>query len=182
MISFGLGYGKSKSRSDPLSPDEVAAYYQELNRLSGGRLGNFARTGTQAVQYDALTPDELRNLGGAGATRRAALRGARADALQGIVSDPSLSVFQRTRARQLTNEEFADRLDAINQETEASLTGLASQENRNAYLAALRNSELDREDLEALANIFFGGKGDTSSSVSRNFRLSGSFASPGGGG
>jgi hypothetical protein len=57
-------------------------------------------------------------------------------------------VDQKFRAQQLTDRDYTDRLDAIARETEVTKTSLAKD-----------NALLNREDLETLAQIFFGGKG-----------------------
>lgn len=169
---MSVGKSKSKSSSAPLSPQQVAGYFQQLDRLVGGRLGEFATGGTPATPYEGLTTEQLRALGGAGATRESAAERARRQAIEEIAADPSLTTFQRTRARQLADQDFADRLDAIARETEAGLAEMASEEARRRYEADRLNAALTREDLEALANIFFGGRGQTSSSTSRGFSFS----------
>lgn len=159
-----------------------------------GRLLNFATEGTPAtpyegltpeqieeVSYQSLTPEQLRDFGGAGATRELQATRARQQAVEELTADPSLSTFQRQRTRQLTDQDYGDRLDAIAKETEALMTGAAqtdaqrqfeagkartdvrSNEAARRYEAALKNANLTREDLITLANIFFGGRGQASS-------------------
>lgn len=47
--------GGSKSSSKPLTPGQVQGYYTQLNANSGGRLADFARTGTQPTAYTPLS-------------------------------------------------------------------------------------------------------------------------------
>ncbi len=224
-MSLGKSSGKTttsnNSTSAPLTPEEVAAYYAKLNEQTGGRLSMFAMNGTPAVNYGgasytspgapetasyaALTPDQIKALGGLGATRAADVNRARAEAVQQITADPNLTLAQRQRSTQLNDQDTQARLDAINKETEAAITGLSSQEaqrqyestkaaadTKNAfasteaqrqytaaseeaarkYQAELAQAGLTAKDLELLANIFFGGKGQTSDTwgggISRN--------------
>lgn len=195
------------SSSAPLTAAQLEAYYQNLDKLSGGRLKAFATEGTaptdyngialegeaangrptiQTARYNELTPEQLRAVGGAGETRRLAIERARTRSVEEQASDPSLSVAQRFRARQLTDQDAAAQLDAINKETEAALTGVASEQRGRTlaadsaraeainaitqselgrrYEAALTNAGLTAKDLELLADIYFGGKGQQSSS------------------
>lgn len=151
-VSNSMGQSRSRSknsstqRSDPLSPDKVAAFFSKIDSLSDGRLNKFATQGTQA-----LTPEQLKAVGGAGASRELQVRQARQNAVSRINSDPRLTLSQRQRAQQQTDSESSDRLDAIKKETEAALTGIAQD-----------NNKLPREDMALLAQIFFGGKGQTS--------------------
>jgi len=160
---------KSKSSSKPLRPDQVAAYFTQLDQLTGGRLGAFSRGGTAATEYQALTPEQLRAIGGAGATREQQLKSARAQAIDDITGDASLDVAQRQRSRQLVDRDYSDRLDAIAKEIEASLTGVASEEQRRKYEADLANARIPMDDLAALADIFYGGMGQTSKESSASF-------------
>lgn len=136
---------------------------------AGGRLLQFAREGTPAVGYDELTAQQLRALGGAGATRELAAGRAYGDQMDAVRADPRLSVAQGQRTRELATREYQGNLDAVAKEVEALLTGVSQEERKRRYEAAVRNSELTREDLAALANIFFGGKGQyaTSSNTSQ---------------
>lgn len=169
-----MSVGKSESESQqsssnesrPLSADEVAAYFNKLNDLSGGRLDTFAKTGTTP-----LTEEQLKAIGGAGATRTRQAEQARREALDKILADPSLSLPQRQRATQLSEGDYADRLDAISKETEAAMTNLAAGQ-----------AALPREDLHALAQIFFGGKGQRSTGSSSGSSDSSSFQFGSGGG
>jgi hypothetical protein len=185
-----------------------------------GRLEQFAQQGTPSVDYQAVDPagyfdtdvtyrpvsdEQLRNLGGAGATRELSARRARQQAIEELTADPSLTTFQRQRTRQLTDRDYSDALDAIGKETEAALTSAAleqalreqagraataDQKQRQAaflqtergrqYDAAVRNADLTREDLLALAEIFFGGKGQVSQSTSKGKSSSLNFSGYGG--
>lgn len=199
---MSVGKSKSKSSTTQLTPDQVAGYFNKLNQVSGGKLSGFARNGTagqvepfqrldqgtlDSLNYNQLTPEQLQAVGGAGATRINSANSSRDQAVQEITSDPSLSVYQKQRAKQLTNQETQDRLDAINKETEAAIANLASQQaartfdanktradviaqdNARAFDASKAVADLTREDLDALARIFFGGKGSNSSSKSSSF-------------
>lgn len=190
--------GKSKSSttsvSKPLSPAEVGGYFTYLDGLSGGRLDAFAKNGTRethyvpaakSVGYQMLTADELRGLGGLGATRESAARRELDGALENLAADPRLSVAQHLRGKQLANTDYMDRLDAINQEREAAISQLASQERgrdyearaadrmafmeeaQRDYSARAANAGLTRDDLQALAEIYFGGKGQVTTSTSK---------------
>lgn len=152
---------------------------------SAGRLSTFAQTGTPAVQYEGAgsrtflgdQSARIKALGGLGATQTAEVQRARAAALQQINSDAGLDVTQKARSRQLSDNDYADRLAAIAKQSEGAIAqaGLATAqadqqaalaEARQRYAAKVRNAELTREDLTALANIFFGGKGQTNNSDS----------------
>lgn len=207
-MGFSLGRRKSsqQQQSAPLTPEELGGYFGKIDELTGGRLDRYAREGTtpiayespeqraryEAVQYEGATPEQLRALGGAGATRELKANTARRQALEEIDADPAFSVAQKFRARQLTDQDYTDRLDAIAKETEASLAGTAidesgrryqaaaeqaqrgfeagtaadrfnQEEARRRYEAELRNAGLKAEDVERIAGIFFGGKGTRSS-------------------
>lgn len=188
-MSLSLGRRKSsqQQQSAPLTPDEVAGYFGKIDELTGGRLGGYAREGTAPIDYESptyegATPEQIRALGGAGATRELKANQARARAIEEIGADPSFSVAQKQRARQLTDADYGDRLDAIAKETEATLAGTAIDESgrryqagadeaRRRYEAQLRNAGLRAEDIERIAGIFFGGKGTQSSggSTARGF-------------
>jgi hypothetical protein len=208
MISVGSKKQSSQEQSTtkPLTPEQVRAYFSDVDEISGGRLSRFATEGTapvdyqglalageapggrqtiQTASYQQLTPDELRAVGGAGETRRFAIERARKQAVGDQAADPSLSVAQRFRARQLTDQDAGDQLDAVNRETEALITQLAGGEREKAFTAdaaraqainQITSEELSRRyqadlakagltaaDLDQLAQIYYGGKGQTSS-------------------
>ncbi|MCW7555522.1 hypothetical protein NX722_23445 [Endozoicomonas gorgoniicola] len=169
-ISLGGGKSKSKSQSSsessPLSPDEVQKYFEMINKNSGGRLNDWATNGTAAVNYNPLTKEELSAIGGAGETRRQATKELLNNQMDTIKNDSSLTVAQRMRGQQVANESASKSLDGINKEVEASMSALVSQDRMRQYQAALQNSLIPREDLAAIASIFFGGKGQKSSSQS----------------
>ncbi|MEJ1355745.1 MAG: hypothetical protein RPU39_13790 [Candidatus Sedimenticola sp. (ex Thyasira tokunagai)] len=169
-----MGFGKSKSSqsSRPLTADEVGAYFTKLDQFSGGGLMGFAKNGTPAVAYEGLTPDEIRSIGGAGATRKNALSRERADQQAGISSDPTMSLFQRQRAKQLGNESFTGQMDAINKETEAALTELLSREKLLEHESRLTEAERKKRDLIDLASIYYGGTGTVSNGKSSSFNMS----------
>jgi hypothetical protein len=215
MISVGVSGSKSKSnqqsQTSQLTPAQVRAYFSDVDEISGGRLSRYATEGTapvdyqglalageapggrqtiQTASYQQLTPDELRAVGGAGETRRFAIERARKQAVGDQAADPSLSVAQRFRARQLTDQDAGDQLDAVNRETEALITQLAGGEREKAFTAdaaraqainQITSEELSRRyqaeldkagltaaDLDQLAQIYYGGKGQQSSSVGRS--------------
>ncbi|WP_448215309.1 hypothetical protein [Endozoicomonas sp. 2B-B] len=169
-MGFNLGSSKSKnksqqsSESNPLTPDEVKGYYDMLNGITDGRMDTFATQGTPTVNYQALTPEQLAGIGGAGETRRNALNTSLKEQKSQINNDSSLTVAQRSRANQTATDSYNGSMDAINKEVESLMTALASQENQSSYNAAVRNANLTREDLSTIANIFFGGKGQKSKS------------------
>ena len=49
-----LGGSKSKSSTNPLTPTQVQGYYNQLNANTGGRLADFATTGTQPTAYQGI--------------------------------------------------------------------------------------------------------------------------------
>ena len=146
-------------------------YFSQINANSGGRLNSFAVNGTPAVNYAPLTAEELRSLGGAGATRIASAERQQGQATERINADPSLSVFQKQRALQLTGQDASSNIDAINKETEAMIAQLADAQHKAQYGAALNNAGLTAKDMELLAQIFFGGKGSNSSSSGSGFNF-----------
>jgi hypothetical protein len=194
-MSFSSHGGKSnsESKSQMLTSDQVASYYGKLNQLSGGRLAAFAEGGTTPVSYDGVTynaptADDFRALGGAGATRIGAAERARAQAVDELAADPNLSVAQRQRSRQLVDDDYNSRLDAINKETEAMLMGakmesdalgtsVQQEEALRRYMANAENAKLTAQDMELLANIYFGGTGSQSRSNAHSWNTgsSGSF-------
>lgn len=147
-MSVNLGGSKQTTsggeRAKPLDANEVAAYYAKLNELSGGRLNEFATTGTPQ-----LTPEQIQAVGGLGADRTRQLGVARQEAVSQITADPNLTIAQRQRSTQLTDQDYNDRLAAITKEIEGQKTGLAQY-----------NAGLTAKDLELLAQIYFGGKGN----------------------
>jgi hypothetical protein len=227
----------SVSTSTPLTANQVNRYYRKLNKNSGGRLKDWARSGTEEteyqgvsnasqyfstdlgyqprsadVTYQAVSDDRIKALGGLVATRNLQNQKARQQAIDEITGDAGLTLAQRQRSTQLTDRDYADRQDAIAKEIEGQITqaaleqaqadqagrmaqagfdadqwmreyeGRQNQAGQSQALAAFlqseagrdyearaRNAGLKREDLLALAEIYFGGKGDitTSSSNSR---------------
>lgn len=169
-MSIGGGGGSSDSSSSsesrPTTPEELEAYFASLSGVSGGRLGAWATEGTAPTYYDALTQAELQAIGGAGATRQAALDTAYSDQTDQINSDSSLTYAQRTQGNQQATENYMTQQDAINKEVEAAMTGLASQETMRKYQADLANNQQLAQDLALLSQIFYGGKGQYSTSSS----------------
>ena len=164
--SSGTSSSQSSSESKPLTPEEVQGYFDQLDGITGGKLGNFAQNGSQQVNYNGLSTEQLQAIGGAGATRKQAVSDGLTEQLGQINDDSSLTYAQRQRLTQLANDSATQNMDAINKEVEASLAALAQAENQNQYNADIFNSQLKAKDLELLANIFFSGKGQVSSSQS----------------
>lgn len=133
-----------------------------------GRLLNWARNGTAEVDYQGLTPEQLRAVGGAGATRLLAVDRAYGDREEQLGSDPSMTLLQRNYARGLNTREATASRDAVNKEVEAALAGVMQEEAKRRYDAGVRNANLTREDLELLAKMYQGfiGQQSTSSSSS----------------
>ncbi len=109
----------------------------QAERVSTGRPDLTA----DAVTYNELTPAQLQALGGLGATRTADTERARRQAIEQIASDASLDVFQRGRSRQLTDQDYTARLDAINKETEAAISQLASEQRARTLAAQTANAD-----------------------------------------
>lgn len=143
---MSINKSKGKTSSTPTTAPEYSAYFNQLNTQTGGRLGEFARTGTKA-----LSPDEIRSVGGLGETQRLSIDRSRQRAVDDLAADPSLSVAQKFRGRQLTDEDALARSNAIDKEVEAAITGLIKD-----------NNALTANDLELLGKLFYGGKGQTS--------------------
>lgn len=152
---MSIGKAEQSGKSTQLNPDMVAGYFNKINQLSGGKLNNFATNGTQS-----LTNNDIRAVGGQGATRELKTNTLRQQSLNDIMADPSLTVAQKQRAKQLTDQQAQANLDAIAKETEAGLT--------NVKLGQQANS---RADLETLARIFFGGKGSNSQSSGTSYNV-----------
>ena len=169
-MSIGGGSSSSESSSSstsrPTTPEELEDYFNKLNQLSGNRLGNWATGGTQQTNYNPLTQGQLQALGGAGATQKATITSNLDDQLNQIGSDSSLTYAQRQRSNQLANQEATKQLNAVDKEVEAAMSGLASQEALRNYQSQMANAQLTRDDLALLSQIFFGGKGQHSSSTS----------------
>jgi len=176
-MSFNMGKSESHSKSRQLTPDQIQAYFSNIDNITGGRLGNYAKNGTPAVDYHSLTPDQVQSMGGLGATRTNSARTARAQALHQIEADPTMTMEQRQRAKQLTDQQYANELDSIAKETGAQITNMASQENARKYAADVANSKLTAEDLARLAQIYFGGKGSQSDSSAHAWKIGGGFMS-----
>lgn len=167
---MSLGGGSNESSSESSSrvstPEELAAHFAKLNQLSGGKVGTWAQEGTAPTYYNQLTEQQLKNIGGAGETRRQAINTNLTNQMDQINTNPSMTYAQQQRATQLANESARSQLDAVNKETEAAMTGLASQEQMRQYQAALANAGLTQKDLALLGQLYYGGKGNVSSSSS----------------
>lgn len=163
-MSIGGGSNRysSEQSSRTTTPEELQRYFDQLNQTTGGRLGDLATQGTAPTQYNALTPQQLQNIGGAGATRQAAIDQGLADQQSQINSNSSMTYAQRNQANQQASGNALAQRDAINKEVEAAMTGLASQENQRLYGADLANNQQLAQDLALLSQIFYGGKGQYS--------------------
>ena len=163
-MSIGGGKQKSESSSRQTTPEELEKYFQSLGTLSGGRLGDWATQGTAQTQYSALTPQQLQTIGGAGATRTAALNQSLQNQQDQINQNTGMTYAQRAQANQQATDTYNQQADAINKEVEAAMTGLASQEQMRKYQADLSNANLTAQDLALLSQIYYGGKGQYSQS------------------
>ena len=178
-MSVGAGGGSSKSSSSQSSrvstPEELQAYFNQLDQATGGRLGTLAMQGTAPTEYNALTQGQLQSIGGAGATRQAAVDQSLADQQEQINSNSSMTHAQRNQANQQATGNAMTQKDAINKEVEAAMTGLAGQENQRQYSADLANNQQLAQDLALLSQIFYGGKGQysTGKSSSSSWNASG---------
>ncbi len=174
---MSLGFGKNKSSSQsssrPTTPEELQSYFNNLNQLTGGKLGSWAQTGTAQTQYNPLSQGQLEAIGGAGATRQAKVDLALADQQDKIASNSAMTYAQRQQANQKAYETAMTQKDAINKEVEAAMTGLASQEAMREYQANLANAGLTSRDLALLSQIYFGGKGQYSTGKSSGSGWSG---------
>lgn len=156
----------STSSSDPLTPDELAGYFGKLNTLSGNDLRRFGTRSTDTVKYTPVTNAQIRALGGLGATERRDVNAALDRNLAEIDADPSLSTFQRVRGNQLAVDDARTQNQAISKEVEAAIANLANERAKTRTDVGFQNRELRRNDLLALAEIFFGGKGQRAKSTS----------------
>lgn len=170
MVSIGGGSNSSKSKSSqssqPISPKAMQRYWDRLDLNTGGRLNTFALGGTQPtayagpgergvidanaisaapVAYEALGPEQVRALGGLGATRSARASRAYRTAIEEALADPSLTTFQRSRTRQNLTRDLVGEEDAIAAEAEAAITALLSQEAGRQLEAATGNATRSQE-------------------------------------
>ena len=162
VVGGGSESSESSQESRPTTPEELNAYFNSLDALSGGRMRTWATQGTSPTQYNALTQQQLQNVGGAGATRTNALNQSLETQQDQINSNPSLTYAQNTQANQQAMDSYNQQADAINKETEAAITGLSSQEQMRKYQADLANAQLTAQDLALLSQIYYGGKGQYS--------------------
>jgi hypothetical protein len=164
LFSSIFGGSSSKQTSKPISASKLSRYFSELNSQAGGNLGSFAQQGTPAVPYRSLQPEQVSSLGGLGATQRTNLERQFDDALSRNRANPSLSLFQRQRADQLTTRDFVGQQRSLDEEIEAAIVALTQEERRREYQAAIANAQRRREDLSALSNIFYAPFGTESKS------------------
>ncbi len=169
--SVGGSYSKSDQSSRVSTPEELQAYFSQLDKTTGGQLGQLASDGTAPTQYNALTQQQLQNVGGAGATRQAGIDQSLSDQQNQINSNNTMTYAQRNQANQQASENAMTQKDAVNKEVEAAMSGLASQENQRQYGADLTNNQQLAQDLSLLSQIFYGGKGQHSSGSSRSYGL-----------
>ena len=177
-MSLGGGSNEQSNSSRPTTAAELEDYFHSLNTLSGGRVGDWATQGTAPTQYNALTQQQLQNVGGAGATRTNALNESLETQQDQINSNPSLTYAQNTQANQQATESYNQQADAINKEVEAAMTGLASQEQMRQYQANLANAQLTAQDLALLSQIYYGGKGQYSEGSGRGWNATVGFTQP----
>lgn len=167
---MSLGGGKNESTSEsssrPTTPEELQGYFNNLNQLSGGKLGSWATSGSAQTQYNPLSQAQLEAIGGAGATRQAEVDLALADQQEKIAANSAMTYAQQQQANQNAFESAMTQKDAINKEVEAAMTGLMSQEAMREYQANLANAGLTSKDLALLSQIYYGGKGQHSSGQS----------------
>jgi hypothetical protein len=91
---------RSRSTTTPSTAQDYTSYFGGLNELTGGDLGRFAKEGTPR-----LTAEQIQAYGGLGATRTADVNRQRAQAVEGITADPNLTIAQRQRSTQLTDQD-----------------------------------------------------------------------------
>ena len=173
-VSLGGGKSKSSSSSKALTAEQVQEYWDQVDSNSGGRLNDFAKNGTQETFFNMLSEDDIRAIGGMGETQRNEIRTSLDNQLSDLNDDASLTTSQRIRASQLANDSASSSLNAINKENEAAATRVLEQQNMADYQARLRNSQLSREDMESISAMFFGGKGQNSSSKSSSWNINSS--------
>ncbi len=175
--SIGGGQQSSKSKTRQTTSKELEHYFNSMNALSGGQLGDWAQQGTAETQYNALTPQQLQAIGGAGATRTAALNQSLEDQQGQINKNPSMTYAQQNQANQQAYNTYNQQTDAVNKETEAAISGLSSQEQMRKYQADLANAGLSAQDMALLSQMYYGGMGQKSDSNSKgwNFNTSGYF-------
>jgi hypothetical protein len=198
--SGGKDWNQSSGWSAPLSPKAQGRYWNWLDKRTGGKLGEFAQTGTQATGYQGVanpgqyfgqnvlyqgpTDDVIRQLGGMGATRLNALDKQYKQRADETNSDAGMTLLQRQRTNQLSDQDLAGQRDAINKETEAALAEAAfmradkdmqgrlnqagqSQalaqflqgEGDRGYAADVANALLPGQDFANLSDIYAKGKG-----------------------
>ena len=80
---------------------------------------------SQDVTYHGVSNDQLKALGGAGATRQVSNDRALQNSLDQIEADPRQSVFQSGYSRLQANREYQTNADAISKEVESALTNAA---------------------------------------------------------
>ena len=118
-----------------------------------------------------MTAEQLRALGGGGATRTLAAQQAYQDLMQQQRADPTLSAFQKARAGQLATRDLSQQQDAIGKEAEAAIQTALQEELKRKYEAQLANAGLTAQDLAAIAAIFYGAKGDKSAELLERLEL-----------
>lgn len=168
----GLGGSKNTSSSSSSTPAELTAFYNRLDSLSGGAFSRLGQGGSAAEPYRALSADQLRSVGGAGASRELALKRTFDDQNDQIGEDASLTISQKQRAKQLAGNDYSAGVDAVRQSAEAELAGLTAADNAALFNSSLASADSRRADLQTILQAFFGGKASTSSSSGRSFNAS----------
>lgn len=168
MSGGGGGQGShskanSQNRSDPLTPGELSGYWNELNGITNGRLDQFAKGGAPRANYEAVTAEELRGMGGMGVTRSANAEQQRADSTARIGADPALDAAQKARSTQLVNDYFDTAGTAISSETRAAQAALLSEEQQKRYASEKATAEQALKEYFEYMKIFYGHKGERSS-------------------
>ena len=166
QVQSSSSTNQAVSDSGPISPEQAAAYWGNLNSLTGGNLNAFATSGTAPVAYQGLSTDQLRALGGAGETRRLASRQAYTDRASQLASDPSMTLAQRQYSGGLNTRELASQLDAINADAEAGIVTAAQTDAGRTYDANRANADQKLKDQQALAEMYARFIGQQSSSNS----------------
>lgn len=155
----------SSQQSTQTTPAQLQAYFDQMNAISGGRMGSYAQSGSGRVAYDAsaaapvayrgdvsgrvsallgaagpvayqgVSADQLRAVGGLGATRTLSAQQAYGDRAAQLRSDPSMTLAQRQYAGGLNTRELAQTQDAIGREAEAAISAMAQEDALRNYTA-----------------------------------------------
>ena len=203
--SNGKDWNQSNSWSAPLSAKAQGRYWNWLDKKTGGDLNQFALEGTQPVNYGGVanpaqffsrdvgyrgpSDDQLKALGGLGATRLDMADKQYKKLVDENNADAGMTLAQRQRSNQLVNQDYSSQRDAISKETEAAITqaaferaaqdmaGRGNQSQLDAelakflqgegdrnYAAELANSQLPMQRFQGLSDIYAKGKGQKQAS------------------